>query len=131
MTKQAEYHVTKLNLARHCLNFLISAIGINVLHLPYYICPVIWQSVKHWNPNCKLKFYHIDDSFFPLKKFNREDYILYPNYFGISWSNIQILAMKYPNLIVDNAQAFFAPPAGIARFYSLRKFSPAPSGSYL
>ena len=129
LNKQADFKIIKLNLARHCLNYIIAAYDIKELHLPYYICPVLWQNIDR--ARCKLRFYHIDSSFYPLKEFQKDDFILYPNYFGINWRNVQTLAGKYKNLIVDNAQAFFAPPTGIASFYSLRKFLPVQCGAYL
>ncbi len=131
MDKQTKYSIIKLNLARHCLNYLIEACHIKELYIPYYICPTIWQNIKRGTGKCRIKFYHIDNNFYPLACFDKKDYIVYPNYFGINWKNVEQLAAIYPNLIVDNAQAFFAPPSGIASFYSLRKFFPLPSGAYL
>ena len=129
MNKQADFKIVKLNLARHCLNYIIAAYDIKELHIPYYICPALWQNINR--NRCKLRFYHINDNFYPLKEFKEDDFILYPDYFGINGKNVQILAGKYKNLIVDNAQAFFAPPRGIASFYSLRKFFPVQCGAYL
>ena len=131
MDKPVEYKIIKLNLARHCLNYIINAYSIKVLHIPYYICPALYHSVKYYSPECKLKFYHINENFLPLKEFAPEDFILYPDYFGINRLNVEILAIKYKNLIVDNAQAYFAPKTGLAGFYSLRKFLPVKYGAYL
>jgi len=58
------------------------------------------------------------------------DYIVVNNYFGIKDQYIEQLSKKYGNhLIVDNAQAFFAPviPDTYA-FYSPRKFFGVPDG---
>ncbi len=126
-----DFQITKLNLARHCLITLIKVYSIKELHLPYYICPALWRNIKRFNPQCRLKFYHINDNFLPLKEFEKDDFILYPDYFGINRKNVQVLTAKYSNLIIDNAQAFFAPPAGLASFYSLRKFFPVQCGAYL
>lgn len=119
----------KLNLARNSLRYIIKVYKINEIYLPYYICPAIRQAVL--KENCKIIFYHIDDNFMPVKEFNKESFILYPNYFGICDKNVEILAEKYPKLILDNAHTFFADPKGFACFNSARKFFPVYNGSYL
>lgn len=82
--------------------------------------------------NCEVKFYHIGKDFLPTEKFEKDDFILYTNYFGINSDNCKVLAKEYPNLIIDNSQAFFAEPfGGIASFSSLRKFFNVQNGAYL
>ena len=128
----SEYNLIKLNLARYCLKHVVNAYNIKELNIPFYICPTVFQALKDEIKNgCKLKFYHIDLNFFPTKEFKKDDFIVYPNYFGINYKNIEILSKKYPNLIIDNAQSFYTPPKGIASFYSLRKFFPVPCGAFL
>ena len=102
--------VIKLNLARNCLKYLIQVYAIRRIYLPYYTCPVVWNSARE--ENCEVKFYHIDKDFLPTEKF--ED-----------------LAKKYPNLIVDNSHSFFCKPLGLASFNSLRKFFKVQNGAYL
>jgi len=46
-------------------------------------------------------------------------------------SNIEKLATKHRNLVVDNAQSFYAKPNGVASFYSPRKFFGLPDGGLL
>lgn len=58
----------------------------------------------------------------PVEKFKSDDFILYPNYFGICTNNVRLLEKKYKNLIVDNSHAFYSEPHGLASFSSLRKF---------
>lgn len=113
-------HLIKLNTARNCLRYIIRAYKIPEIHIPYYICPSIKNTLK--KEFCKISYYHIDQHFMPVGKFKFDDFILYPNYFGICTKNVKILAKKYTNLIVDNAHAFFAEPMGLASFSSLRKF---------
>ena len=113
-------HLVKLNSARNCLRYLIRAYKIPEIHIPYYICPSIKNVLK--KEFCKISYYHIDQHFMPVGKFKFDDFILYPNYFGICTKNVRILSKKYTNLIVDNAHAFYAEPMGIASFSSLRKF---------
>jgi hypothetical protein len=119
----------RLNSGRSCLRYLIRAHGIKTIHLPYFTCPVVWESVKA--EGCQIEFYSIDANFNPTKTFPGTDFILYTNYFGICSQNVADLARKYPNLIVDNAQAFYMPPAGFASFYSPRKFFGVPDGGLL
>ena len=112
--------IIKLNTARNCLRYIIKAYKIGTIYIPYYICPCIKSILKKEIVN--IKFYHIDDKFMPTEKFKSDDFILYPNYFGICTENVRILEKKYRNLIVDNSHAFYAKSAGIASFNSLRKF---------
>lgn len=119
----------KLNLARNSLRYIIRTYNIKELYIPYYICPTIRQSLL--KENCKMIFYHIDDNFMPEQEFEKEDYIFYPNYFGICDKNVDVLAKKYPFLIIDNAHSFYSEPQGFASFNSARKFMPVFNGSYL
>ena len=119
----------KLNLGRSCLKYIIRAYNIKEIHVPYYCCNTVWNAIVQ--ENCRIKFYHIDEIFMPLKEFDKNDYILYINYFGLHEQNCQKLAQKYPNLIVDNTQSFYSEPLGLASFNSLRKFFKVPDGAYL
>lgn len=121
--------LVKLNLARNCLKYIIKSYGIKQLFIPYFTCPVIWQSVRE--VGCRVKFYHIDETFLPTIDFNKDDYILYTNYFGLCDENCRFLEKKYLNLIVDNSQSFYSQNFGIATFNSLRKFFKVQNGAYL
>lgn len=114
------YYKIHLNLARNSLRVLVNHFKISKLFLPFYICPTVKNILKQ--ENVETVFYHIDDNFFPIGDFENEDFILYPNYFGVCSKNIEILEKKYKSLIVDNAQAFFMLPKGLASFNSPRKF---------
>jgi len=118
-----------LNSARNCLRYVIKAYNIQEINIPYYTCPVVWQTIK--KENCKINFYHINKDFLPNKEFNKKDYILYTNYFGICAKNIKKLTQQYPNLIIDNAQAFYMKEKGIASFNSIRKFFGVTDGAIL
>lgn len=119
----------KLNLARNSLRYIIKTYNIKELHIPFYICPAIRQAIL--KEGCRPLFYHIDDNFMPQREFSENDFILYPNYFGICDKNVDILTKKYPKLILDNAHSFFSEPKGFACFNSARKFLPVYNGSYL
>lgn len=118
-----------LNSARNCLKYILRAYKIPKIHLPYFICPIVRQAIRE--ENVKTEFYHLDKNFMPVENFSDEEYILYPNYFGLCDEQTEILAKKYPNLISDNAHAFFAPKKGIASFYSPRKFFAVNDGGIL
>lgn len=116
------YHKIELNSARNCLRYIIRAFSIKEIHIPYYLCACIRHSIIE--EGCKINFYHIDKNFYPEENFDNDDFILYPNYWGISGQNVQKLAEIYKNLIVDNAHSFYSEPCGIASFTSVRKFFP-------
>ena len=119
----------KLNLARNCLRYIIRAFNTEEIYLPYYSCPALWQAAR--KEKIKIRFYHIDSDFLPMVDFPKDSYILYINYFGVCSDNCKILSNIYPNLIVDNTQAFYSNPTGLASFNSLRKFFPVQNGAYL
>ena len=119
----------KLNLARNCLRYLIRAYGIKEIYAPYYSCNTVWNAIKQ--ENCRIKFYHIREDFSPLTIFPKQAFILYINYFGLCNKICKKLAKMYPKLIVDNTQAFYSEPIGLASFNSLRKFFPVQNGAYL
>lgn len=119
----------KFDLARDALRYLIKKYEIKEIYIPYYLCNVIRHTI--FAERAKLKFYHIDDNFFPLGDFPRNSYILYPNYFGICDNNVEILEKMYSNLIVDNVHAYYSQPKGLASFNSARKFVPEKNGAYL
>lgn len=114
--------IYQLNTARNCLRVIIRVYGIKEIFMPYYICPCLWQACRA--ENCEVKFYHINDEFYPTQDFDEKSYILYPNYFGICGENVLRLEKSYKNLIVDNAHAFYMKPCGLASFNSYRKFFP-------
>ena len=119
----------KFKFARDALKFLIQKYSIKELRIPYYLCDVIRHAL--FEVGVKPLFYHIDDDFLPTREFSEEDYILYPNYFGICDNNVDLLAKKYPKLILDNAHAYYAKTQGFATFDSERKFLETDFGANL
>ncbi len=114
------YKIKKFNLARNALYFFIQEFNIKELYIPYYLCDVVRHTL--FNAGCNIKFYHINDSFFPERKFNKNDFILYPNYFGVFRDNVEKLVSYYPNIIIDNAHAYYEKPLGLACFNAGHKF---------
>lgn len=114
------YETLKFDLARNCLRYFVKKSGITKMHIPYYLCDVIRHTLVE--ENCKPIFYHIDDKFYPAQNFPEEDFILYPNYWGIYGKNVEKLSELYPRLVVDNAHAYFDEPSGTACFNAGHKF---------
>ena len=118
-----------LNICRSALRYLIRALGIKKIHVPVFTCHVVNDSILQ--EGCKIETYRLNKSMMPDKEFPLEDYIIYNNYFGVLGNNVRELALHYPNLIVDNAQAFFSQPKCRATVYSPRKFFGLPDGGIL
>ena len=114
------YKILKFERARECLKFLIEQYNIKEIYIPYYLCDVIRHTL--FQTNCKPLFYHINDDFMPEIDFPKNAFILYPNYFGIFGKNVKALLNRDPNLIVDNAHAYYEAPSGFASFNSGIKF---------
>lgn len=126
-----EFHkkALRLNSARSCLRLLVRAMGIQTMWVPRFTCPVVWEALEA--ENCAIKFYSITDKLMPTEEIPNDEYLLYTNYFGICGRNVHELEKKYPRMILDNSQSFFASPSGIASFCSPRKFFGVPDGGYL
>lgn len=115
-----DYKILYFNLGRECLRHIVKTFGIKEIKIPYYLCDAIRHTL--FEEGCKPVFYHIDDDFLPSEEFSKEDFILYPNYFGICTKNIKDLVNIYPKLIVDNAHAYYDNPLGFACFNAGHKF---------
>ena len=125
------YHkdALKLNSASSCLKLLIRTFRIQKIYVPNFTCPVVWKAIM--DEGCECLFYMIGPDFMPQQDFPKDEFILYNNYFGINGRNVRIMEQQYRNLIVDNAQAFYARDNAFASFYSPRKFFGVPDGGYL
>lgn len=105
-----------LNSGRNALRHIVRMQKIKSIWVPDYTCPVVWDALKA--ERCELRFYSIGSDMLPIEKIPRTDFILYTNYFGCCGKNVEMLAVEYPNLIVDCAQAYHAKPKGRASFCS-------------
>ncbi|MCI5779178.1 MAG: hypothetical protein MR051_05115 [Lentisphaeria bacterium] len=125
------YHQTayRLNSGRSALKSVIKSGKIRRVHIPTFTCPVVWESIREEGAECL--FYNVNEKFLPDINFPFDDYIIYTNYFGCCARQVRDLASEYPNLIVDNAQAFYMPDVGFASIYSPRKFFGIPDGGLL
>jgi len=135
LRKGEHYHkeALRLNTARNCFEYILLARKYIKVYIPYYTCEVMLEPLhKH---HIAYEFYHINENLEPIeiKQLRNNEAFLYTNYFGLKQSCVEYLATIYQSqLIVDNAQAFFAPRiAGIDTFYSPRKFFGVADGGYL
>ena len=122
-----------LNTARNCLEYILRAKKYTKVYMPYYTCEVMLEPLKKCNVD--FEFYHINLELEPIElcELKSTEAFLYTNYYGLKQDCVIRLAEKYgKQLIVDNAQAFFAKPLkGIDTFYSARKFFGVADGAYL
>lgn len=135
LRKGEHYHknALRLNTARNCFEYILLARKYEKVYIPYYTCEVMLQPLlRH---HIVYEFYHIGRNLEPLETVDLKpgEAFLYTNYFGLKQSCVERLAKIYHSqLIVDNAQAFFAfRIEGIDTFYSPRKFFGVPDGGYL
>lgn len=135
LSRGEHYHkkAIRLNTARNCFEYVLRARGYPKVYIPYYTCEVMLEPIKKLGLD--YEFYHINEHLEPrsLPQLGKNDAFLYTNYFGLKQNCVKQLAAEYGvQLIVDNAQAFYAEPvAGIDTFYSARKFFGLPDGAYL
>lgn len=115
----------ELNTCRNALEYIILSLpDVRRIFLPYFTCEAVIEPLKRLSVS--YVFYHIDDSFEIADDIALDDgdYLIANNYFGLKDSYIAELAKCYgQRLIVDNAQAFFAPVMpGVKAAYSCRKY---------
>ena len=135
LRKGEHYHknAIRLNTARNCFEYVLRARNYTKIYIPYYTCGVMSKPIQKLQIG--YEFYHINEKLEPanLPKLEEREAFLYTNYFGLKQECVKSLASEYgKQLIVDNAQAFYAEPLeGIDTFYSARKFFGVPDGAYL
>ena len=122
-----------LNSARHCLEYLLRSRNCKKIFVPYYTCEVVVEAIV--NAQTEYEMYALTAALEPasLPELQQDELFLYTNYYGIKDTTVADLCRIYGSqLIVDNAQAFYAAPIdGIDTFYSPRKFFGVPDGGYL
>ena len=135
LRKGEHYHknALRLNTARNCFEYILRARKYTKVYIPYYTCEVMLEPLKKCNVD--YVFYHINEQLEPIETYQLQlhEAFLYSNYYGLKQRCVERLAEQYgKQLIVDNAQAFFAEPLeGIDTFYSARKFFGVADGAYL
>ena len=135
LRKGEHYHknALRLNTARNCFEYILRARKYSKVYIPYYTCDVMLEPLKKCNVEYAL--YHINEQLEPAETYQLQpnEAFLYTNYYGLKQGCVERLAKQYgKQLIVDNAQAFFAEPLeGIDTFYSASKFFGVADGAYL
>jgi hypothetical protein len=135
LRKGEHYHknAIKLNTARNCFEYILKVRKYSKVYIPYYTCKVMLEPIKKCN--VEYEFYHINELLEPkqLVLLQNNEAFLYSNYFGLKQNAVKNLFQIYGRqLIVDNAQAFYAEPIGsVDTFYSARKFFGVADGAYL
>ena len=136
LRKGEHYHknALRLNTARNCFEYILRARKYTKVYIPYYTCEVMLEPLKKCNVD--YVFYHINEQLEPIEEtyqLQPTEAFLYTNYYGLKQRCVERLVEQYgKQLIVDNAQAFFAEPLeGIDTFYSARKFFGVADGAYL
>lgn len=122
-----------LNTCRNALEYIIlQLVEAKRIFLPYYTCEAVFEPLKRLP--VEYVFYHINEQLEIAEEIvlQEGDYLIANNYFGIKDAYIAELADKYgEKLIVDNAQALFAPVIpGIKAVYSTRKFVGVADGGF-
>jgi hypothetical protein len=134
LNNNSEFHenLVAVNSGRNALEYILRSGKFKKIFIPYYICPAVLEPLKKLN--LIFEYYKIDENLEILKKFQTDNSsaILYVNYFGVKSEYVSKICSLYPNLIIDNSQAFFnVPSLAIDTFYSCRKFFGVSDGAYL
>lgn len=124
----------RLNTSRNALEYIIRCLpDCKHVYLPLYNCEAVVEPFKRL-PNVGFSFYHINNKFEIAEEvtLHEGEYLIANNYFGLKDAYIAELAQKYGDrLIVDNAQALFAPALpGIKAAYSARKYVGVADGGF-
>ena len=135
LRKGEHYHknAIQLNTARNCFEYLLRSRNYSKVYIPYYTCEVMLEPIQELKVG--YEYYHVNERLEPafLPKLTANEAFLYTNYFGLKQKCVKKLALVFgKQLIVDNAQAFYAEPLkGVDTFYSARKYFGVPDGAYL
>lgn len=120
-----------VNSCRNAMLLLLQTKKYNKVYLPYYTCGVIMDTLI--GNKIDIEYFHLDKTLEIIELPKNEDaVIIYTNYFGLKDNYIENLSVRYTNMIIDNAQAFFSKPINnLDTIYSPRKFFGIPDGGFL
>ncbi|MEG0937454.1 MAG: hypothetical protein RSE32_03660 [Comamonas sp.] len=115
-------------------SLLQSMPNVSRVWMPAYICDSMLSPIKFSGK--EFVFFHINEKFDIATKIELEknDLLLYVNYFGGCEPNIHRILEKYnrQQVIIDCSQAFYAGPYNcLATIYSPRKFFGVPDGGIM
>ena len=118
-----------VNSGRNALELVLRSLAyVSKVYIPFYTCDVVLDPFEKLS--IPYTYYHINQQFELAEDITlgEGEYILYTNYFGMLDNYISQLSIRYGDrLIVDNAQALYAPSTAKC-IYSPRKFVGAPDG---
>lgn len=118
---------TGRNAFEHILRTILKVKGV---YLPYYDCDVMHQPLKRMR--IPFALYHINHKLEINEAIDlgEGEYIVVNNFYGIQDAYVRQMAERYGDrIIVDNAQAFYAPVLKeVKAIYSPRKFFGVPDG---
>ena len=122
-----------LNTCRNALEYIILQLpDVKRIFVPYYTCEAVIEPLKRLL--VEYEFYHINEQLEIAGEIALGEgvYLIANNYFGIKDAYIAELSKKYGDrLIVDNAQALFAPTfPNIKAAYSTRKYVGVADGGF-
>ena len=122
-----------LNTCRNALEYIIIQLAdAKRIFVPYYTCEAVIEPLKRLP--VEYEFYHINEQLEIAEEIvlQEGDYLIANNYFGVKDAYIAKIADKYgERLIVDNAQAFFAPVLpNVKAVYSTRKYVGVADGGF-
>ena len=120
--------------ARSAFFDLLQQKQIKKIWMPKFICDSMIEPLNILH--IKILYYNLSDTFAPILPalLNKDEYLLYVNYFGICSLIQNDILDLYPNdqIIFDHSQAFFLAPLDcFATIYSPRKFLPVAEGGLL
>jgi hypothetical protein len=120
-----------LNAARFCLAYIVIERGYRSIWLPYYGCHTLAKAVSR--TGTEIRYYTISEQFTPnIDADAANTPLLFINYYGLMTTKCAEIAKTYTTVIIDNAQAFYAPPTeGSDCIYSPRKFFALPDGGFI
>lgn len=124
--------VIPLNAGRYAAVTALELAKVHKVWLPYYSCRSLVFPIR--KAGFEIGYYRLDDEFLPadLEPSDHEA-VLWVNHWGVLPADtLHKVRRRYPNLVVDHTQAFFADPLpGVYSLYSCRKFFGVSDGAYL
>lgn len=122
-----------LNCGRSCLGYMLETKAVKRIYLPYFLCETVKHTVEEYG--VEIWSYHIDRDFKPVIEFEvcNDEFLYLVNFYGqLTEEYIRQCIRKYKNIILDNAQNYFASPiTGVHTIYTCRKFFGVPDGAFL
>ncbi len=121
-----------LNCGRNALAYLIKTRNIKKIWMPYYLCDSVIKVCEKYM--VKIMYYHVRNDFLPENIENTDqEWVYIVNYYGqLTETDLLNCKKKYKNIIIDNAQDYFARPLEkVDTIYTCRKYFGVPDGAFL